>query len=463
MTTPRRLERVLYGAPAEPVRIAHLGLGAFHRSHEAWYTDRANRLSPDRWGIAAFTGRRPDEALKLAPQDGLYTLVTRAPDEDSALVVQALSEVHDGQDVAAWLRTTAMPSVAIVSLTVTEAGYCLDANGELDTDAPGVPEDLELASRDTPRTARTVPGRLVQALRARQRAGSGALAVLSCDNLAGNGESTRRVVATFARLVDPRLADWIDEHVAFPSTMVDRITPRSTGTDRELAARLTGWADASPVVTEPFSEWVIEDGFPAGRPDWAAAGAVLTDDVQPYEQRKLLVLNGGHSLLAYLGLLRGHETVDEAVADPMCQHWLERWWDEAAQCLELAGPSLLEYRRSVLARWGNPRIRHHLRQIATDGSLKLPRRVVPVVRRLLSAGEAAPAGVTALGAWVGYLHADPDAADADPAVTGLAQLPLGAATPELLRRIAPDLGQDAAVVAQVLHSARNLDTAQELS
>ena len=274
----------------------HLGLGAFHRAHQAWYTDRADAG----WGIAAFTGRSPTAAEALAAQDGLYVLVERAADGDTATVVQSIVQAHDGGDELAWRAAVADPAVTVLTLTVTEAGYAASATDDV-------------AALRSGGGALTAPGRLVDGLRARRDAGVGPLAVVSCDNLPANGAVTERVVRGVARLVDPGLDDWIARNVSFVSTMVDRITPATTDDDRAVARALTGFADAVPVVTEPFSEWVLSGDFPAGRPPWERVGARFVADVEPYEQRKLWLLNAGHSLLAYRGRLLGHDTVDRGL------------------------------------------------------------------------------------------------------------------------------------------------------
>ncbi|MFD0823808.1 mannitol dehydrogenase family protein, partial [Micromonospora zhanjiangensis] len=210
---------------------------------------------------------------------------------------------------------------------------------------------------------------------ARHAGGAGPLAVVCCDNLPDNGAATARVVRGLAAAARPELARWIDGSVSFVTTMVDRITPRTTPADVRTVAELTGYVDAVPVVTEPFSEWVLSGDFPAGRPAWEAAGARFVDDVTPHETRKLLLLNGAHSLLAYAGGARGHDTVAAAVADPVCRGWLERWWDEAARYVPLPAAEVAAYRAALLRRFANPRIRHLLAQIAADGSQKLPIRL----------------------------------------------------------------------------------------
>ncbi len=376
--------------------MAHLGLGAFHRAHQAWYTDRAD----DAWGIAAFTGRSAAAATALAGQDGVYTVIERAAGGDTATLVQSIVAAHDGADERAWRTVLSSPAVSVLTLTVTEAGYHATASGDLDTSDPSVRSDI--AALVSGEAARTAPGRVVDGLRARRDAGAGPIAVVSCDNLPGNGSVAERVVRGVARLVDPSLDEWVARNVSFVSTMVDRITPRTTHDDRAVAEGLTGVADAVPVVTEPFSEWVLSGDFPAGRPPWERAGARFVDDVEPYERRKLWLLNAGHSLLAYRGRLLGYDTVADA-AGPLADE-LELHWDEARPLLPLDAAEIDEALGALRQRFANPRIRHVLTQIAADGSFKLPVRVVEPLRRRLAADL--PPGHAQLGvlaAWSTYL------------------------------------------------------------
>jgi fructuronate reductase len=383
-----------------PVRIVHLGLGGFFRAHQAWYTGAAP--DAEQWGIAAFTGRSRRLADLLSAQDGRYTLIVRGPAGDEMTVQHAVVAAHPGSDSASWCNYLAQPQVAVVTLTVTEAAYRSDRDGGLDTADPEVRADLAALARGGETV--TVPGRLFAGLAARRAAEAGPLAVVSCDNLPGNGPATERVVTELAQAADPALAAWIRDQVSFVTTMVDRITPRTTTEDVRAVAERTGWADQAPVVTEPFSEWVLSGEFPAGRPAWDAAGARFVDDVHPHETRKLLLLNGGHSLLAYAGSARGHDTIAEAVGDPVCRDWLDQWWDEAARHVPLPTADLTAYRAALLERFANPRIRHTLAQIAADGSEKLPIRLLPVLRAERAAGRMPAGAVRILAAWIDHLR-----------------------------------------------------------
>jgi fructuronate reductase len=460
------------------VRIVHLGLGGFFRAHQAWYTGAAPDAAA--WGIAAFTGRSRTLADQLTRQDGLYTLVVRGPERDEISVQEALSKAHPGTDLDAWLRYMAQPEVAVVTLTVTEAAYARASGGGLDLDRADVRGDVasirdggavttvsarselaspagrtemgtvsarsELASPAGRTEVGTVPGRLVAGLNARRAAGAGALAVVSCDNLPSNGPATARVVTDLAEAVDPALAAWIRDHVSFVTTMVDRITPRTTEEDVRAVAEQTGWPDAVPVVTEPFTEWVLSGEFPAGRPAWDAAGARFVDDVHPYETRKLLLLNGGHSLLAYAGSARGHATIAEAVVDRVCRGWLDQWWDEASRYVPLPAADVAAYRAALVDRFANPRIRHTLAQIAADGSQKVPIRVLPVLRGERAADRMPAGAVRIVAAWIDHLRGI--GAPVNDAAAGPYQERAGSAR-DVLALLAPDLADDTDLIGAI--------------
>ena len=391
-----------YGRPAAPVRILHLGLGNFFRAHQAWYTD--NATDAPEWGIAAFTGRSPALADELQPSEGLYTLITRGPEGAAFEVISSVSAAHPATDHDAWLTYWRNPELAVVTLTVTEAGYLRAADGGLDTGRDDVQADLAALRADPSAPVATTPARLVAGVMARSQAGLGPVAVVSCDNLPGNGAAVERVSTDFATLVDPALAKWIAGNVSFVTTMVDRITPATTDVDREDVYASTGVFDPAPVPTEPFSEWVIQGAFPAGRPAWDDAGALIVEDVVPFEHRKLWLLNGAHSLLAYAGSLLGYETVADAIGDTDCHAWVEQWWDEAATHLPLDPADVNAYRQALHARFANPAIRHSLAQIAADGSQKIPARIVPVMRYELAAGRLPEAGARVVAAWVAHLR-----------------------------------------------------------
>ncbi len=406
--------------------IVHLGVGAFARAHLAWYTQHA---TGEPWGITAFTGRSPAAADALAAQDCRYTLVTRAADGDVAEVVDTIVAAHPGTDDTAWRRAVASPTTSIVTLTVTEAGY---------------------------RAGSDVPARLVDGLAARRAADGGRIALVSLDNLTHNGDVLRDAV--HAATADPDLRAWIDDHVTFPSSMVDRITPATTDDDVAGLADLPGAlpGDRVPVVAEPFVEWVLEDAFDGvDRPAWETAGVRLVPDVTPFEQRKLWLLNGSHSLLASLGLLLGHETVAEAMADPRCRAAVEQLWDEAAAELPLPAAEVDDARAALVERFANPRIRHTLRQIVAGSAAKLPVRVVDVLRRRLDRDPAAgvgPGAATALAAWWLHCTEQPELVD-DPGAPGP-----DSDVHDVLAVVAPDL-DTTPVVDAVTAAADRIRTA----
>ena len=458
--TTGRLSRSLPGAPAAaPVRIVHLGLGNFHRAHQAWYT--AHAPDADQWGIAGFTGRRRDTADALAPQDGLYTLITRAAEGDTFELVGALSAVHAAADHDAYLAYLSAPQTALVTITVTEAAYLRNADGRLDTDQEVIVADLH-ALRGGPRSpVRSLPARLVAGLLARRDAGVGAITILSCDNLPENGAVTSTVVTELAALVDESLPEWIHDNVDFATSMVDRITPVTTEEDRRLVQQHNGYVDASPVPTEPFSEWVVSGRFPAGRPRWEDSGVQLVDDVVPFEQRKLWLLNASHSLLAYAGSIRGHETIDQAIADPACREWVNLAWEEASRNLPLPPAEITGYREALLTRFSNPRMGDQLARIAADGSTKLVVRTLPTIRAERAAGRIPVGCATTVAAWVLHLRGlgapvkDPGAAAAQQAANS-GDLPT--AVPAVLDTLDLGRGSDEDFVRAVITQAEAITT-----
>ncbi|WP_235912183.1 mannitol dehydrogenase family protein [Ruania zhangjianzhongii] len=453
----QRLRRGLPGTPATsaPVRIVHLGVGNFHRAHQAWYTHHA----PDAedWGIAAFTGRRPDQAEALAPQDGLYSLITKGAGGDEVEVISSIVAVHPASEHETYLAYLAEVSTAVVSMTVTEHGYRRGADGHLDLAADDVAADVAALRSDPRAVVTSMPMRLLAGLLARREARGGKLTILPCDNLPDNGDVTRTLVIDAARAVDETLLDWISEHVDFATSMVDRITPATTDTDRELVVERTGYSDASPVPTEPFAEWVISGEFPAGRPAWDAAGVQFVADVAPHERRKLWLLNGSHSQLAYVGSVRGHETIDAAIADPACRGWVEQFWDEAQRGLGLPEAEVEAYRTALLDRYANPRVRHLLAQIAMDGSQKLPVRTLPAVSAERAAGRVPVGGATTLAGWVLHLRgagAPVKDAGAGPAQEAANAGDLAEVVPAVLETLQPGLGRDAELVSAVVAQAQ---------
>jgi fructuronate reductase len=442
---------------APPVRLVHLGLGNFFRAHQCWYTEHAPHAGG--WGYAAFSGLgRGNLAERLTAQDGLYTLVTRAASGDTFEMISSLSKAHAAQDHQAWLDYFRSADLSVVTLTVTEAGYLRGPDGGLDAGRAEVQADLAALRDDLTALVRTTPARLVAGLAARRAAGAGAVALVPCDNVPGNGAIADRVVRDMARLLDPGLLDWLDTSLAVVTTAVDRITPRPARDEARRVRDATGFDDNCPVATEPFREWVLSGSFPAGRPAWQDAGATFTDDVAPYEHRKLWLLNGGHSLLAYAGSIRGHASVAEAVADDTCRDWLLQWWQVASRHLKQPEVDLAAYRHALLDRFANPRMHHQLVQIGADGSQKLPIRILPVLRAERSQGRMPASATLVLAAWICCLRglgapvSDVRAQVVVPLAAGL----LRDAVPGVLRGLDPALGDDAELVVTVLQQCEQL-------
>ncbi len=387
-----------YDVNAVTPGIVHLGVGAFHRAHQAVMTEAVLASGDLSWGIVAASLRNPDTRDALAPQDGLYTVAAKGSDGERLSVIGAIRElIVAPENPERLIAAMADPRIRIVTTTVSEKGYCHDpATGTLNESHPDIVADLADMTRP-----RTTPGFLVAALARRRAAGTPPFTVLCCDNLPSNGRTVKRVVARMAELVDPDLGRFVNKDVAFPCTMVDRIVPATTDADRERIAGRLGLKDAWPVVTEPFIQWVIEDDFPLGRPRWEGAGAQFAREVEPFEHMKLRMLNGSHSTLAYAASMAGHETVAEASNDPRCITLLRAFWAEVIPSLRQPdGQDPAAYAEALLARFQNRAIRHMLQQIAMDGSQKLPQRLLGTIRDNLAAGRPIKALATGVAAWI---------------------------------------------------------------
>ena len=399
---PASIVRPAYDVAAVSVGIVHLGLGAFHRAHQAVFTDAVLASDP-RWGICGVSMKTPRSTGPLAAQDGLYTVLTKGSDGTSARVIGALRETaFAGHDVAALVRRLADPRVTVVTLTVTEKGYCHDpASGRLDFAHPDVAHDL--AEPGAPVSA---IGLLVAGLAARMHTGAGAINVVCCDNLPRNGRVLEGLVQEFAARRDRALAGWVAAQAAFPGTMVDRIVPATTEADIADVERRLGVADAAPVVAEPYNQWVIEDRFVAARPAWEAAGATLVHDIAPYETMKLRMLNGSHSTLAYLGYLIGHDTIAQAARDPALAGFVEQQMlaEIAPTLLAPPGVRTADYGAELMRRFRNPALPHRTRQIAMDGSQKLPQRLLGTIRDNLGAGGPIERLALSVAGWMRYVH-----------------------------------------------------------
>ncbi|MER8695119.1 mannitol dehydrogenase family protein [Mesorhizobium opportunistum] len=385
--------------------IVHLGVGAFHRAHQAAYVDDCLTAGETDWGIIGVSLRSPDTRDALAPQDGLYTLAVRSSGEEELRVIGSIgSMLVAPEDPGAVLAALSDPRTRIVTLTITEKAYLRAAGGGLDAAHPDIVHDLA-----NPQRPRTAHGFLTEALARRRAAGTPPFTVLCCDNLPANGATLHRLLVEFAELRDgspdanssARLAGHIADEVAFPSSMVDRIVPATTDADRARIAVELGAEDAWPVMTEPFRQWVIEDNFPAGRPSWEKFGVTMVGDVAPFEDMKLRLLNGAHSGIAYLGLLSGHATVDRAFADPAIRQFVDALWAEAIPTLpEDAGLDTSAYTAELTERFSNTALAHRTAQIANDGSQKLPQRIVASAVECMEAGTEFVHLTLVIAAWI---------------------------------------------------------------
>ncbi|MGX5801442.1 mannitol dehydrogenase family protein [Bradyrhizobium sp. Arg314] len=409
--------------------IVHLGVGAFHRAHQAAYVDACLSDGESDWGIVGVSLRSPETRDALAPQDGLYTLAIRDGAGEQLQVIGSIQSLLVApEDPGAVLAALTDPRIRIVTLTITEKAYLRAADGTLDSAHPDIAHDLA-----NPASPKTAHGFLAEALARRRAAGTPPFTVLCCDNLPANGATLHRLLIEFAKLRDqrlirkddgglahqgdaeaarkgdaahadagdPPLAGYVADDVAFPSSMVDRIVPATTDADRARIAQQLGVEDAWPVMTEPFCQWVIEDRFPGGRPAWEKFGVTMVEDVGPFEDMKLRLLNGAHSGIAYLGLLSGHATVDRAFADPSIRQFVDRLWAEAIPTLPRdAGLDPIPYTAELAARFSNTALAHRTAQIANDGSQKLPQRIIASTLARLEAGLLPEHLSLVVAAWI---------------------------------------------------------------
>ncbi|GAA2720283.1 mannitol dehydrogenase family protein [Cellulomonas aerilata] len=434
MTTPDSLPRLslatlgllptgdaVHGPSVDPraatVGIVHLGVGAFHRAHQAVFTEEAAAAADETtWGILGVTGRSPRVAEQLVPQDGLYGVLTKGRGTTSLRVVGSMrgaaSLTGDSERV---LAAIAAPSTHIVSSTVSEKGYRRAATGNSDVADPDLAADVgaltaELTGGSAGAACRTPVGALVRGLARRHRDHGAPLTVVCCDNMTDNGRVVERLVHGIIDAVPGReaavLRAWVQDSVRFPVSMVDRITPATTDTHRTEAQALSGLRDEALVVAEPFLQWVIEDLFAGPRPRWELVpGATITDDVAPYERAKLRMLNGTHSTVAYLGALRGHRLIDQAVVDPEVGELARRLLDEDVipTLTPPAGLDLARYRDDILERFANPSTGYTTLQVAADGSLKVPIRLLSVIADRLEAGVVADAAIRSVAGWLAFV------------------------------------------------------------
>ncbi|MFA3916637.1 mannitol dehydrogenase family protein [Ruegeria hyattellae] len=394
------VQRPAYGRDAQGPGIVHIGLGAFHKAHQAVYTDDALAAQGGDWRIVGVSLRSEAPAAELVPQDGLYTVIERSTTGSRARVIGALAGVHCLKtDRDTVLNALTAPETRIVSITVTEKGYGINrATGGIDHTHPAITADL--ADPDAPQG---LVGLLVWALGKRRAAGIAPFTVLSCDNLPENGPLLRGLLVDYARHTASDLTDHIARDVAFPATMVDRITPARTKETLTLAEELIGRCDEAAIETEAFRQWVIEDHFPTGRPNWEAGGAIFVPDVRPYEDMKLRMLNGTHSMLAYAGFLAGHRYVRDVMADADLATLVREHLLAASATLDpLPGVDFTSYAAELEDRFRNPHLAHETYLIAMDGSEKMPQRIFAPAADALEKGQPIDAFAFATAAWIRY-------------------------------------------------------------
>lgn len=398
---PAAVRQPGYHPAAHTIGIVHFGIGAFHRAHMAVYTDDVLAADGGNWRICGVSLRSAEVRDRLMPQNCRYTLVERDQNGDNLRLIASVSEVLVApENPETVLQRLTEPQIQIISLTITEKGYLRDpASGALLQQHPDIQHDLV-----NPQTPRTVHGFITEALARRRRLQLPPPTLLCCDNLPENGHSLRSVINEFARLRDPDLAHWIEATIAFPCTMVDRIVPATTEADIASTAEKLDCRDQAPVVCEPFSQWVIEDRFCAARPAWEKFGVLFVKDVAPYEEMKLRLLNGAHSAMAYLGYLGGFDYINQVVSHPAYLAFIRELMKESRATLRMpAGVDLDAYCAALIQRFRNPALKHRTWQIAMDGSLKIPQRLLNPIRARIAANQPYPHLAMAVAGWLRYI------------------------------------------------------------
>ncbi len=421
LATIKSVQKPGYNREDITTGIVHIGIGGFHRAHQAVYTDDLLASGAHHWGITAISLRSDSVYRSLAPQDFLYTVRTQAKDGGTKRLIGSICEVIALPQPGAYEKITATiadPRTQVVTLTVTEKGYCHTVNGELDRANPSIVHDLK-----NPEHPQSTPGLLALGLKRRMDTNAGPITLLSCDNLSSNGEVLHKVVTTMMALTYPTAAGWLAENASFPSSMVDRIVPQTKTSDIQQLEREAGYLDSGLVVCEPFSQWVIEDDFAGLRPAWDIGGAEFVAKVAPYEQTKLRFLNATHSALAYLGLLAGYTYIHEVMADPTLAKFARHLMDIEIEPV-VACPNeidLTEYKKSVLARFSNAEVPYRTSQVASDGSQKLPQRIFPTIQAQLGLGVATPGLYLVVAGWLESLFSSQELESASDISDPLAQ------------------------------------------
>ncbi len=445
--------------------IVHIGVGGFHRAHQALYIDNYLEQHPGSdWGICGVGLLKYDAKMRdaLRSQDCLYTLVERDADQDSARIIGSITDYLFAPEAAQTvIDTMASPQCRIVTLTITEGGYyVIEGSGELDVDNPTIQHDLQ-----HPEQPVGIYGYLAAALNKRRQNGQPPFTTLSCDNIQGNGNLVGKMLIAFAKLQNPALGEWIAANAAFPNSMVDRITPATTPADLQMVADKFSIDDAWPVVAEPFCQWVVEDRFCAGRPDWESVGVQMTDDVHPYEMMKLRLLNASHSLLGYAGSLLGYTYSSEAMDNALIRQVIERLMDEVSPTLlPLPGIQLDEYKQTLIERFSNPKVRDQLSRLCLNGSDKIPKFILGSLRDELAEGGSITYLSFAIALWFRYLNGQDEQNKPLPIDDPMAQLLTekalaGKNDPTLLLNIETIFGalsKSPALVAAVTHHLQQL-------
>lgn len=393
-----------YDRNALEAGILHMSVGGFHRSHQAVYVDNVLSQSPANWMIAG-VGLMPQDSTnldKLREQDCLYAVLERAPHSDNVRVVGSMKKVfHAPTETNAVIAQIANSAIKIISLTVTEKGYYYNEKRDVDFTNVTIQEDLKLSA-----TPKTVYGYLTQGLQKRREDGVGPVTIMCCDNLPGNGHITQHLLNQFVEKADPSLLSWIAENLSFPNAMVDRITPVTTPAIQQILEENFGIVDAWPVVCEDYIQWILEDKFIAGRPEFEKAGVQMVADVEPYEKMKVRLLNGSHSALSYISYLMGHRTVDNAMADPLVSGFVKKYMDEDINPTvpSVPGINLEQYRAKLIERFANPSISDQVQRLAEDGSQKIRNAIVPPLMIQAGSGKSVRWIALALAGWWRYLQ-----------------------------------------------------------
>lgn len=398
-----------YSREALTAGIVHLGIGAFHRGHQAFYTEKLLNQAGGNWRIVAASLRSAGVRDQLEPQQGLYTLIEKSGDQQRYQVIGAIERVLVApEDPQQLIYVMAAATTKVISLTITEKGYCHNpASGEIDWSQTDLQQDVQ----NYPQAPRTAIGYLAAALQLRSEADL-PVTILSCDNLPSNGRLLARVLKAYVQRTDPELLAWINRSVSFPCSMVDRIVPALTTTELKANAELLGLEDNGLVVTEPFCQWVIEDTFADEVPDWVSVGALVVADVEPFEELKLRLLNGSHSIIAYLGYVAGYDCVHQVMADPLFADLITRYMNETSAQLSLPkGFDLKSYQEQLIERFKNSALNHQTAQIAQDGSQKIPQRWLGTLRTRMEQGENIDLLALALAGWIRYLNSTRDSGE----------------------------------------------------